>query len=81
VDIAAPINGFPILSAEMPISLAPVFNHLLESTCLVVVRPAAFRRGQIGLHGVFLAGSVAFHFAALANTLVRLDVGAGRNFL
>ena len=41
----------------------------------------AFRRGQVGFDGVFLADGVVFDLAARANAEVRLDVRAGRDLL
>ena len=40
----------------------------------VMVLPGAVARLEIGLHGIRAAGGVTFHFAAIADALVGLDV-------
>jgi hypothetical protein len=46
-----------------------------------VVRPVAAAGSQIGFDSVFLPGGIPQHLTALANALIRLDMGTGRHFL
>jgi hypothetical protein len=48
---------------------------------MMVMRPAAVGRSHIGLDRVLLACRVAHDFTAFADSLVWLDVRAGRHFL
>jgi hypothetical protein len=57
------------------------FANFFSDFLSVVVRPAAICRVEEGIDGVFVAGCITTRLAAIAQTLVRLDVGAGGNFL
>jgi hypothetical protein len=63
-----------ILSITAPCSIT--LGHFL-----VMMRPIAVSRLEVGLDGVLVARGVALEFTALAQALVRLDMGAGRHFL
>jgi hypothetical protein len=48
---------------------------------MMMMRPEAVRRGEVGFHGILLAGCMAHDFTAAANPLIRLNMGAGGDFL